>query len=780
LIFETSHDSSFEPTSKKYLPDKFLFCSDNQLIKFRSLDVPACVIEYPVDMKSKNTNRGAMLTELGLDPSLKHVLNVGLWTSRKNQAEIIEYARHFNDVQFHFVGNQAENFKDYWEPLVSNIPDNCTIWGERSDVEKFYSCMDLFLFTSRGHDGDKETNPLVMKEALSWSMPVLAHKLDSYLDKLDEKVTWLSEDFNINLVKLSRMLGLSDRLLNCSIDDTKVNFNFLNLYECFHEKLLCMYELDSDLLLYRSFIMTNAMWAQPHCGKEVLNGLTIRIFDAPKDYYSNLTDFNLVDHHHLLFEKSFTFKTEVDVKILGEYRKFYGLADDASSWFTYYETLIKEYYKQLELKEGDTVIDIGGHYGFFDLYALDKKVSHIHVIEPTKTSFDVLSKNLRGFKNVRKHNLAISSDNEDRTFNVVGPSATCTFHENYNTSEENPNSQGIIKKENVRCLTFDQFMKNNNIDRIDALKMDCEGAEWDILPTINDDFFKFKLRKFSMEAHEFGIDNMKERAEEFVSKLEGFGYQVVTEKEVKQGQTGNLWATRYPKIKIVHMLVDKSGEREKKSIKHLKKLSEYSGWEYVERVNSLQTELPPKRNCARPNDVQLEPGDYKLTPAHYGNYVAHKEAIDAHLNEGIDAILFCECDAIFIKPVHEVYRTIMDRLDDMIQHDLYFMNFGKRIPDWSYDEYEHFGITDRMSEAHCYLLSTNIDRRVFFREKFHSSKWDTYDLWLNDNIFNDEKCGIVKTPLSIQCSGNSYLDKSFKDGTTLLTDEDIEVDHENF
>ena len=27
---------------------------------------------------------------------------------------------------------------------------------------------------------------------------------------------------------------------------------------------------------------------------------------------------------------------------------------------------------------------------------------------------------------------------------------------------------------------------------------------------------------------------------------------------------------------------------------------------------------------------------------------------------------------------------------------------------------------------------------VFFREKFHSSKWDTYDLWLNDNIFNQD------------------------------------------
>ena len=51
LIFETSHDSSSDPSSKKFLPDKFLFCSDNQLIKFRSIDVPACVIEYPVDKK---------------------------------------------------------------------------------------------------------------------------------------------------------------------------------------------------------------------------------------------------------------------------------------------------------------------------------------------------------------------------------------------------------------------------------------------------------------------------------------------------------------------------------------------------------------------------------------------------------------------------------------------------------------------------------------------------------------------------------------------------------
>ncbi len=787
LIFETSHDSSFDPSSKKVLPDKFLFCSDNQLIKFRSIDVPACVIEYPVDKKTSEKQRDVALRELGVDPALKHVLNVGLWTSRKNQAEVIEYAKHLTDVQFHFVGNLAENFKDYWDPLTKELPDNCTVWGERDDIEKFYSCMDLFLFTSKGSGYDKETNPLVLKEALSWNIPVLSHKIDSYLDKYDEKVTWLSEDFNINLIKIHRMLNISDRLVNCSLEETKITFHFLNLYECFHEKLLCVYEIDTGLLTYRSHILTNSMWCQPHCGKDVTNGFIVKIFDAPKNYYSNLNDVNLLDNHHLLYEKSFPWKTEVDIKILGERKKFYGIADDPSSWYTFYETLILNYYDKLNLIEGDTVIDIGGHYGFFDLYALNKKVSHIHTIEPTKTTFDILCKNVEEYKNVEKYNLAISSDNSSKPFITIGASSCNSFYETYNNNAANEANHGVRKEEIVNCVTLEQFMKNNNIDRIDALKIDCEGAEWDIFPAVSDDFFRYKLRKLSMEAHpcgtdDHGVDFMKDKANDFIARLEGIGYQVIADAQVtERGELGNLWATRrLPKIKIVHMLVDIEGEREKESIRHLEKLSKHANWTYVQMVNPLYKNLPPKETCARPNDVQVKSGEYKLTPAHYGNFSAHRDAINEHLNEEFDAVLFCECDAVFIKPVHEVHKAIMDRLDDINQYDLYYMSFGKRIPDWNHEDHAYFGITDRMSEAHCYLISTDKKRKTYFRKKLKDTKWDTYDLWLNNNIFPDKKCGIVKTPISIQCSGESYLDNSFKDGTTLLKDDDIEINHEEF
>ena len=158
---------------------------------------------------------------------------------------------------------------------------------------------------------------------------------------------------------------------------------------------------------------------------------------------------NLLDNHHLLYEKSFPWKTEVDIKILGERKKFYGIADDPSSWYTFYETLILQYYDKLNLIEGDTVIDIGGHYGFFDMYALNKGASYIHTIEPTKTTFDILCKNLGEYKNVEKYNLAISSSNTSREFIQIGSSSCNSFYDNFNNSANNKENQGVRKKEFV-------------------------------------------------------------------------------------------------------------------------------------------------------------------------------------------------------------------------------------------------------------------------------------------------------------------------------------------
>jgi len=208
FIVETSHDSSMNTSNKLFFPDKFMFVSNWQIDQYKNIDIPKTLVEYPIEFIER-PNREEALKHLGLDPNKKHVLHIGLYTSRKNQSEFFEYARMFPDIQFHSVGNQADNFKWYWEPLMKNKPENLTWWDERSDVENFYQSMDLFLFTSRGHENDKETMPLVIREAISYQIPTLIYNLEVYQNYFDSfnKVNYLEFDnFEANRKKILNIL----------------------------------------------------------------------------------------------------------------------------------------------------------------------------------------------------------------------------------------------------------------------------------------------------------------------------------------------------------------------------------------------------------------------------------------------------------------------------------------------------------------------------------------------------------------------------------------------
>jgi len=207
-VYETTHDSAFRLEDKKTKPDKFVFVSDYHAALFAEYGVDIDIIPYVVESKER-PDRSAALEKLGLDPLKKHVLNVGLFTPGKNQGEMVKIACALwgESVQFHFVGNQAGNFKDYWEPLNKTLTSNCTLWGERSDVGTFYECMDLLLFTSKS-----ELMPLVPIEALSHSMPVLMYQDSIYGGRFDGLVEWLGSSVEENSQKVLEILELSKKL----------------------------------------------------------------------------------------------------------------------------------------------------------------------------------------------------------------------------------------------------------------------------------------------------------------------------------------------------------------------------------------------------------------------------------------------------------------------------------------------------------------------------------------------------------------------------------------
>ena len=182
-IVETCHNISFDPNSKVYHPDAYAFCTPYHLETFEDTPTPIKeVLEFPIDKMS--ANKLSAMTQLGLDPVKKHVVNIGLWTRGKNQGEGLSMARKLPHVQFHFIGNQAVNFKEYWEPLMQNIPENVFVHGERNDTHLWLEAADVFMFNSTW-----ECNPLVLREAISYGLPILARNLPQYKDMFTAYIT---------------------------------------------------------------------------------------------------------------------------------------------------------------------------------------------------------------------------------------------------------------------------------------------------------------------------------------------------------------------------------------------------------------------------------------------------------------------------------------------------------------------------------------------------------------------------------------------------------------
>lgn len=204
-IIETTHTSTYNVNNKKYFPDSFMFVSQYSAKEYKNLHIPYSVVEYPVE--DVEINKSDSIKKLGLDTNYFHVLNIGLFTKDKNQGYLFDMAEKLKDYKicFHFVGNQAENFSEYWKPLNERKLENCFIHGERHDVELFYQAADLLI-----HPSILELNPLAIKEATSYKLPVYLNNLEVYMDmydsyknikylsmKIDEDCKMLLNDFNI-------------------------------------------------------------------------------------------------------------------------------------------------------------------------------------------------------------------------------------------------------------------------------------------------------------------------------------------------------------------------------------------------------------------------------------------------------------------------------------------------------------------------------------------------------------------------------------------------------
>ena len=127
--------------------------------------------------------------------------------------------------------------------------------------------------------------------------------------------------------------------------------------------------------------------------------------------------------------------------------------------------------------EDSIVADIGANHGIFTLNVLkNKKVKEIYAIEADFENFKVLKSKIDGDLNVKLINAAVTDHNgkidiyegngDHATRNILGDKS---FWENDNIKQ--------IKRCTVDCATLDYIFTEKLNIKVDACKIDVEGAE---------------------------------------------------------------------------------------------------------------------------------------------------------------------------------------------------------------------------------------------------------------------------------------------------------------
>jgi FkbM family methyltransferase len=170
------------------------------------------------------------------------------------------------------------------------------------------------------------------------------------------------------------------------------------------------------------------------------------------------------------------------------------------------------------IQPNDVIVDIGAHIGGFAIRAA--KLAHngnVYAYEASSKNYALLEKNrqLNNTEHLHIHNNAVSHQSGAMEF----------FMPSDNGALGSLMQETNSPMEMVEATTLAEIIKVNNIQRIDYLKMDVEGAEYDILFNCSDETLS-KIRRIVMEYHEFEGDQQNHHDLGNLLKSHGFHVSV--------------------------------------------------------------------------------------------------------------------------------------------------------------------------------------------------------------------------------------------------------------
>jgi FkbM family methyltransferase len=179
---------------------------------------------------------------------------------------------------------------------------------------------------------------------------------------------------------------------------------------------------------------------------------------------------------------------------------------------------------------GGTVVDIGANIGVFSLFAAAEPGTRVFAYEPVGETYRQLRENveLNGLgRSVATFNLGVAGASERRAIHLSAHGSP--FSSLYGADGE--------ATEEIRCVGLDRVFEENGIERCDLLKLDCEGAEFEILFGAPDEVLA-RVRRICVEYHEQASEP-RFRRDALIDHLAAHGFRLVH--ETGERPSGTLW-----------------------------------------------------------------------------------------------------------------------------------------------------------------------------------------------------------------------------------------------
>lgn len=177
-----------------------------------------------------------------------------------------------------------------------------------------------------------------------------------------------------------------------------------------------------------------------------------------------------------------------------------------------------------DVQENDVVVDVGASVGPFICSVLENKPKKVYCVEPSKTLLKTLAKNCSEYLLDYIENPLVYVNH-----GVV----------------DNPNDKINIfgQTREFSGITFNEFINHYKIDKVNFLKIDCEGGEYSIFKEENMPFLLNNVEFIAMETHlnyEGCREKFKNFRDKYLIKFKDFKVMSCTRQNISWGNSIDL------------------------------------------------------------------------------------------------------------------------------------------------------------------------------------------------------------------------------------------------